>query len=184
MYHATFSWSPLWPRGEYIYFLDSDVYTEPDTLQGLRSHELPIVTALYYRRHELPVSNQMLAYLPDRARPSVQAKRQVGMPIFTPAIWKDFTYVDEKRNKLRSFRPILDGEFSRGELMEADAVLMGCCLPPNELIYGLGDLIFENGVRATEDGDGIAYYNPRGTKIARLDAEGNWHIKGKVISDL
>jgi hypothetical protein len=47
-----------------------------------------------------------------------------------------------------------------------------------------GDLTFENGVRSTEDGDGIAYYNPQGVKIARLDAQGNLHIKGKVVSDL
>lgn len=122
---------------EYIYFLDSDVYTEPDTLQRLRNHGLPIVTALYYRRHELPVSDQMLAYLPDRARPLVEAKRQVGMPIFTPAIWKDFTYVDEKGNKLRSFRPIFDGEFSPGELVEADAVPMGCCVVKTDVFRDL-----------------------------------------------
>jgi len=122
---------------EYIYFLDSDIYTEPDTLQRLRRHDLPIVTALYYRRHELPVTDEMLAYLPERSRPIVEAKRQVGMPIFTPAIWKDFTYTDEKGNKLRSFRPVLDGEFSPGELVEADAVPMGCCLIKTEVFRQL-----------------------------------------------
>jgi hypothetical protein len=47
-----------------------------------------------------------------------------------------------------------------------------------------GDLVYENGVRSTEDGDGIAFYNPQGTKIALLDAQGNLHIKGKVIEGL
>lgn len=122
---------------EYVYFLDSDVYTEPDTLQRLRNHDLPIVTALYYRRHELPVNDEMLAYLPNAARPLVEAKRRVGMPLFTPAIWRDFTYADEKGNKLRSFRPILDGEFSPGELVEADAVPMGCCLIKTEVFRDL-----------------------------------------------
>jgi hypothetical protein len=46
------------------------------------------------------------------------------------------------------------------------------------------DLMYENGVRTSEDGDCIAFYNQQGTKIARLDAEGNWHIKGKIMEDL
>jgi len=47
-----------------------------------------------------------------------------------------------------------------------------------------GDLVFENGVRATEEGEGLAFVNPRGKKIAVLDDEGNFHIKGKIIQDL
>ena len=46
-----------------------------------------------------------------------------------------------------------------------------------------GDLVFENGVRTTEDGDGIAFYNPQGNKIALLDREGNLRIKGDVVKD-
>ena len=46
------------------------------------------------------------------------------------------------------------------------------------------DLVFANGIRATEDGSGLAFKNKSGTKIAVLDDEGNWHIKGKVVSDL
>jgi len=47
-----------------------------------------------------------------------------------------------------------------------------------------GDLIFENGVKATEEGDGLAFVNPKGKKVAVLDSEGNFHIKGKIIQDL
>ncbi len=47
-----------------------------------------------------------------------------------------------------------------------------------------GDFVYENGVRTTEEGDGIAFYNPQGTKIAALDSQGNLHIKGKIIQDL
>jgi hypothetical protein len=47
-----------------------------------------------------------------------------------------------------------------------------------------GDLVFENGVRATEEEDGLVFMNPKGTRIAQLDAKGNLHIKGKFISDL
>jgi hypothetical protein len=46
------------------------------------------------------------------------------------------------------------------------------------------DLIFANGVRATEDGSGLAFKNKAGNKIAVIDAEGNLHIKGNVIKDL
>jgi hypothetical protein len=46
-----------------------------------------------------------------------------------------------------------------------------------------GDLIYENGVRSREDGDGIAFYNPQGLKIAQLDANGNLRIKGNLIKD-
>ncbi len=47
-----------------------------------------------------------------------------------------------------------------------------------------GDLIFENGVKATEEGDGLAFLNPQGIKIAIIDGEGNLHIKGEIIQDL
>ncbi len=47
-----------------------------------------------------------------------------------------------------------------------------------------GDLVFENGVRATEEADGLAFVNPNGVKIAVLDAEGNLHIKGNIVHDL
>lgn len=47
-----------------------------------------------------------------------------------------------------------------------------------------GDLVFENGIRATEDGSGLAFKSPTGTKLAVLDLQGNLHIKGKVLEDL
>jgi hypothetical protein len=47
-----------------------------------------------------------------------------------------------------------------------------------------GDLVFENGIRATEDGGGLAFKSPTGTRLAVLDLEGNLHIKGKVLEDL
>jgi hypothetical protein len=46
------------------------------------------------------------------------------------------------------------------------------------------DLIFENGARVTEQDDGFAFVNPQGTKIAVLDRQGNFHIKGKIMEDL
>jgi len=47
-----------------------------------------------------------------------------------------------------------------------------------------GDILFENGIRATEEGEGLAFVNKRGTKIAILDDEGNLHIKGEIMKDL
>ena len=48
-----------------------------------------------------------------------------------------------------------------------------------------GDLAFENSYRVTEDEtDGLAFKNPEGDKIAVLDRQGNFHIKGKVMEDL
>jgi hypothetical protein len=49
---------------------------------------------------------------------------------------------------------------------------------------GTGDINFANGVVATEEGDGLAFVNRKGKKIAVLDDEGNFHIKGKVMEDL
>jgi hypothetical protein len=39
-------------------------------------------------------------------------------------------------------------------------------------------VVYENSVRSTEEADGVAFYNPKGTKIV----VGNFHIKGKVIA--
>ena len=49
---------------------------------------------------------------------------------------------------------------------------------------GTGDIEFANGVRATEEGKGLAFLNDAGEKIAVLDREGNFHIRGKVLEDL
>ena len=46
-----------------------------------------------------------------------------------------------------------------------------------------GDLTFENGVKATEEGRGLAFINDAGEKIAVLDHKGNLRIKGDVIKD-
>jgi hypothetical protein len=46
-----------------------------------------------------------------------------------------------------------------------------------------GDIVFENGIRATEDGDGLAFKNPAGEKIALLDSQGNLRIKGRLIEE-
>ena len=46
-----------------------------------------------------------------------------------------------------------------------------------------GDLTFENGVKATEEGRGLAFMNDAGEKIAVLDHKGNLRIKGDVIKD-
>ena len=47
-----------------------------------------------------------------------------------------------------------------------------------------GDIVMSNSARITEESDGFAFVNKRGTKIAVLDEEGNLHIKGEVIKDL
>jgi len=46
------------------------------------------------------------------------------------------------------------------------------------------DIAFANGIRATEDGTGLAFKSPDGTKLASIDIQGNLHIKGDVIKDL
>jgi hypothetical protein len=48
-----------------------------------------------------------------------------------------------------------------------------------------GDIKLANDFIVTEDEKaGIAFKNPKGEKIAMLDEEGNFHIKGKVMEDL
>jgi len=115
-------------NADYVYFLDSDIYTTPETLRRLISLNLPIVTALYYRRHALNVTDEIISHLPENTRKSLQSKRQAGMPVYTCAIWKDFVYRDENGEEFRGFRPIFDGEFTEGQLIEVDGIPMGCCL--------------------------------------------------------
>ena len=42
------------------------------------------------------------------------------------------------------------------------------------------DLVFANGIRATEDGTGLAFVNDVGEKIALLDRNGNFQVKGTI----
>lgn len=49
------------------------------------------------------------------------------------------------------------------------------------VIVKSGDLAFENNFRVTEDEKaGLAFLNPKGEKIAVLDAEGNLHVGGNI----
>jgi len=48
----------------HIWFLDSDIYPPPDALARLMAHNLPIVSALYVRRHNPPF-NEMLRFRTD-----------------------------------------------------------------------------------------------------------------------
>ena len=73
--------------------------------------------------------------------------------------------------------PIADDRYNLGNARRRWKLIRGVTITP-------GDLVFENGVRTTEENDGLAFFNPNGTKIALLDAEGNFHIKGKIIKDL
>jgi hypothetical protein len=50
--------------------------------------------------------------------------------------------------------------------------------------YDTGDITFANGIRATEQGKGLAFMNDAGEKIALLDRQGNLYVKGKVIEGL
>lgn len=47
-----------------------------------------------------------------------------------------------------------------------------------------GDITYANGMKTTEEGDGLAFLNAKGNKIAVLDADGNLHIKGRLLEDL
>ncbi len=48
-------------------------------------------------------------------------------------------------------------------------------------IVTMGDLVFENGYRMTEhDGDGLAFLNPLGDRLAVLDGQGNFYVKGEI----
>ena len=47
-----------------------------------------------------------------------------------------------------------------------------------------GDIVLANGTRVTEEGTGFAFVNQQGTKVAVLDKDGNFHIRGKVLEDL
>jgi hypothetical protein len=50
--------------------------------------------------------------------------------------------------------------------------------------YDTGDITYANGIKTTEEGSGLAFLNDAGEKIAILDREGNFHIKGKFVEDL
>lgn len=112
----------------YVYFLDSDIHTSPETLQRLLNHNVPIISALYYKRREITITEDLMKGFPEGLRENLEIKRKVGMPFFAPAIWKDFKYRDDKGNDVQSFRPVFDGEFTPGQVIEADAIPMGCCL--------------------------------------------------------
>jgi SAM-dependent methyltransferase len=46
------------------------------------------------------------------------------------------------------------------------------------------DVVFENSFSITRDKLGLAFKNDLGEEVARLDAQGNLHIKGEIIKDL
>jgi len=46
-----------------------------------------------------------------------------------------------------------------------------------------GDIEFANGVKATEEGKGLAFLNDAGEKIAILDRNGNFRVKGRITED-
>lgn len=73
--------------------------------------------------------------------------------------------------------PVKDNLYNLGNNRRRWKLIRGVTITP-------GDLVFENGVRTTEENDGLAFFNPKGAKIALLDSRGNFHIKGKVIEDL
>jgi hypothetical protein len=73
--------------------------------------------------------------------------------------------------------PEYDDRYNLGDSKRRWRLIRGVTITP-------GDLVFENGVKTSEENDGLAFFNPKGTKIALLDAQGNFHIKGKIIKDL
>lgn len=50
--------------------------------------------------------------------------------------------------------------------------------------YDTGDITYANGMKTTEEGSGLAFLNDAGEKIAILDRQGNFHIKGRYLQDL
>ena len=73
--------------------------------------------------------------------------------------------------------PEYDNRYNLGDSKKRWKLIRGVTITP-------GDLVFENGVKTSEENDGLAFFNPNGTKIALLDAKGNFHIKGRIITDL
>jgi hypothetical protein len=49
--------------------------------------------------------------------------------------------------------------------------------------HDTGDITFANGVRATEEANGLAFLNAQGRKIAVLDSEGNLRISGRLVQE-
>jgi len=45
------------------------------------------------------------------------------------------------------------------------------------------DIVLKNGLTFTEDGGGVAFKNDTGEKIAVLDRNGNFRVKGRVVQD-
>jgi len=82
------------------------------------------------------------------------------------------TLIDPSGNLL----PAADNQYNCGDATHRWKLVRAETLTP-------GDLVFENGLRATEEGDGLAFLNRQGRKIAVLDSEGNFRIKGKFIED-
>jgi hypothetical protein len=72
--------------------------------------------------------------------------------------------------------PSVDKKYNLGDPKRRWRLIRGVTMTP-------GDLVFENGVKTTEEKDGLAFFNPEGSKIALLDSQGNFHIKGRVIKD-
>jgi len=60
--------SALKEHAEWCFFLDDDVIAPPNTIQKLRSYNLPIISGLYWRRH------------PDGIWPEVFKKDASGIP--------------------------------------------------------------------------------------------------------
>jgi hypothetical protein len=73
--------------------------------------------------------------------------------------------------------PEYDNRYNLGDSKRRWKLIRGVTITP-------GDLVFENGVKTSEENDGLAFFNPKGTKIALLDSQGNFHIKGKIIKDI
>jgi len=168
---------------EYIYFLDSDVYTEPDTLQRLRSHGLPIVTALYLDR--------------DVDSASFIFTRTAAGNFNT--VWKSFTFgvkatgVDSGSFFIGDMHTNVGGTSDNRILIDTTGnVGIGTTTPSERLhVAGnvkatgfiTGDITFANGVRATEEADGLTFLNAQGRKIAVLDSEGNLRISGRLVQE-
>jgi hypothetical protein len=115
-------------NAKYLFFLDSDTLIEPDTISRLASHNVPIVSALYYRRHQPQFPEPMILQSLSREEQTRQvAKYLAGQPLTTPAMWK-LHEIKKGRKKVRGYIPILDGQFPMGKLVECDAIGLGACL--------------------------------------------------------
>jgi len=104
---------------KWLFFWDSDVLIESDTLERLMAHNLPIVSGLYYKRH-------------PHTCPRCGGRR------ITPAMWVRAERVGRKPEPGKKYIAIT--KFPMGKLVDADVIGMGCCLIHRRVLERIREL--------------------------------------------